>query len=35
MVDNHRGEIVHAQRVALRLRFVQKLGRDNHRGRPA
>jgi len=35
VVDNHRGQIAHAQRVALYLRFVQKLGGDNDRGRPA
>ena len=35
MVDNHRDEIAHAQRVALRLGLVQELGGDDDRRRPA
>jgi hypothetical protein len=35
VVDNHRGQIAHTQSVALHLRFVQKLGGDDDRGRPA
>jgi hypothetical protein len=35
MIDNDRHKIAHAERVALHLRFVQKLGGDNDRCRPA
>ena len=35
MVDNHRGEIVHAERTALHLCLVQELGGDDNRCRPA
>ena len=35
MVDNHQGEIVHAERMALRLCLVQELGGDDNRCRPA
>jgi hypothetical protein len=34
MIDHCRGEIVHAERIALHLRLVQKLGGDDHRCRP-
>jgi hypothetical protein len=35
MIDNHGDEIAHAERVALHLRFVQELGGDDDRCRPA
>src|SRR5438132_7660234 len=35
MIDHRRGEIVHAERLALHLRLVQKLGGDDHCRRPA
>ena len=35
MIDNHRGEIAHAERVALHLRLVQELGGDDDCCRPA
>jgi hypothetical protein len=35
MVDNDRGEIAHAERMALHLCLVQELGSDDNRGRPA
>ena len=35
MVDNHGGEVAHAERIALHLRLVQELGGDDNRGRPA
>jgi hypothetical protein len=35
VVDNHGSEIVHAERVALHLRFVQEFGGDDDRCRAA
>jgi hypothetical protein len=35
MIDNHRGKIVHAERVTLHFCFVQKLSGDDDRGRSA
>jgi len=35
MVDNHRGEVVHTERLALHLRLVQELGGDDNCCRPA
>jgi hypothetical protein len=35
MIDNHRGEIAHAERLALHLCLVPKLGGDDDRCRPA
>src|SRR6266853_4697090 len=35
MIDHHWGEVAHAERIALHLRLVQKLGGDDDRGRSA
>jgi hypothetical protein len=35
VLDDHRGKIVHPERVALHLRFVQEFGCDDDRRRPA
>ena len=35
MVDNHRGEIAHAERMALHFCLVQKLDGDDNGCRPA
>ena len=35
MIDDHRDEVVQAERVALRLCLVQKLGGHDNRGGPA
>jgi phosphomannomutase len=35
MIDDDRGKIGHAERVALHLGLVQKFGRDDDRGRAA
>ena len=35
MIDDHRDEVVQAERVALRLCLVQKLGSHDNRGWPA
>jgi hypothetical protein len=35
VVDDHRDEVGHAERVALHLGLVQELGRDDDRGRAA
>jgi hypothetical protein len=35
MIDNHRSEVMHAERVTLHFGFVQELGGDDDRGWPA
>jgi hypothetical protein len=34
MVDHHRREVGHAERVALHVGFVDELGGHDHRDRP-
>jgi len=35
MIDDHRNEVAHAERMALNPRLVQELGGDDDRCRPA